>query len=97
MVCDWKDPYYESPSLWVCSEGLFVVMGVIDKLGMHYPAFFLKKIAKTTQTMIPTAYCVLRRSVATDAFASGHAALPVAGVNRPLSVRSLQCNVSSLA
>ena len=31
-------------------------MGVIDKLGMHYPAFFLKKIAKTTQTMIPTAY-----------------------------------------
>ena len=26
-VCDWNDPYYESPSLWVCSEGLFVVIG----------------------------------------------------------------------
>ena len=38
------------------AKGFFVVMGVIDNLGMHYPAFFLKKIAKTTQTMIPTAY-----------------------------------------
>ena len=61
-VCDWNDPYYESPSLWVCSEGLFVVIGVIDKLGMHYPAFFLKKIAKTTQTMIPTAYGIATKN-----------------------------------
>ncbi len=24
-ACGWKDPYYDSPSPWVCSEGLFVV------------------------------------------------------------------------
>ena len=32
--------------------------------------------------------CVLRRPVATSAFASGHPALPVAGVNQPLFVQS---------
>ena len=37
-----------------------------------------------------TAYniCILRRRAATGAFASGHPALPAAGVNRPLYVQS---------
>ena len=32
--------------------------------------------------------CILRRRAATGAFASGHPALPAAGVNRPLYVQS---------
>ena len=33
-------------------------------------------------------HCILRRRAATGAFASGHPALPAAGVNRPLYVQS---------
>ena len=36
----------------------------------------------------PIAACILRRPVATGAFASGHPALAVAGFNQSLSVQS---------
>ena len=33
-----------------------------EKLKIDYPIFFLKKIAKTTQTMIPTAYGIVTKN-----------------------------------
>ena len=55
-VCDWNDPYLKALRCGYAAKGFLSFLGVIDKLDTDYPIFFLKKIAKTTQTMIPTAY-----------------------------------------
>ena len=47
-----------------------------------------KTVHEETNKVSDYSECVLRRPVATSAFASGHSALPVAGVNQPLFVQS---------
>ena len=65
------------------SYNLAVLEGLFSAVGIQEFEHISNMRNKTNRIR-----CVLRRPVATSAFASGHPALPVAGVNQPLFVQS---------